>query len=66
VPGTRRRATDPVSAPSAMVAGNGPAPEPGPGRPRGEEEHEAKVDERHGDLTPVGHGAAIESGAPSA
>jgi cytochrome c-type biogenesis protein CcmF len=66
VPGTRRRATDPVSAPSAMVAGKGPAPEPGPGARRGEEEHEAQVDERHGDLTPVGHGAAIESGASSA
>jgi cytochrome c-type biogenesis protein CcmF len=66
VPGTRRRATDPVSAPSAMVAGRGPSPEPGPGTRSGEEEHEAQVDERHADLTPVGHGAAIESGAPSA
>jgi cytochrome c-type biogenesis protein CcmF len=65
IPGSRRRATDPVSAPSAMVAGNGPAPEPGPERMRGEEEGE-EVDDRRADLTPVGRGAAIESGAPSA
>jgi hypothetical protein len=65
IPGSRRRATDPVSAPSAMVAGKGPAPEPGPERMRGEEEGE-EVDDRRADLTPVGRGAAIESGAPSA
>jgi cytochrome c biogenesis factor len=65
-PGSRRRSTDPVSAPSAMVAGGrGPAPEPEPERKEGEEQGE-EVDERHGDLTPVGRGAAIESGAPSA
>jgi cytochrome c-type biogenesis protein CcmF len=65
VPGSRRRATDPVSAPSAMVAGKGPAPESGPETKRGEADDE-EVDERRTDLTPVGHGAAIESGAPSA
>jgi cytochrome c-type biogenesis protein CcmF len=65
VPGSRRRATDPVSAPSAMVAGKGPAPEPGSESMRGEEEGE-EVDDRRADLTPVGRGAAIESGAPSA
>jgi cytochrome c biogenesis factor len=61
-PGSRRRATDPVSAPSAMAAGKGAAPEP---EPEMKVETE-KVDERHADLTPVGGGAAIESGAPSA
>jgi cytochrome c-type biogenesis protein CcmF len=72
VPGSRRRATDPVSAPSAMVAGKGPAPEPESGTRGGVEEQEVQevqevqVDERRADLTPVGHGAAIESGAPSA
>ena len=65
IPGSRRRATDPVSAPSAMVAGKGPAPGPGPERMRGEEEGE-EADDRRADLTPVGRGAAIESGAPSA
>jgi cytochrome c-type biogenesis protein CcmF len=65
VPGSRRRATDPVSAPSAMVAGRGPAPEPEPERRLGEDEG-GDVDERHADLTPVGRGAGIESGAPSA
>jgi cytochrome c-type biogenesis protein CcmF len=65
VPGSRRRATDPVSAPSAMVAGQGPAPESGPETKRGEAD-DKEVDERRTDLTPVGHGAAIESGAPSA
>jgi len=64
-PGSRRRATDPVSAPSAMVAGKGPAPEPGSERMRGEEDGE-EVDDRRADLTPVGRGATIESGAPSA
>jgi cytochrome c-type biogenesis protein CcmF len=61
-PGSRRRATDPVSAPSAMVAGKGAAPEP---EPETNEEGE-EVDERQADLTPVGSGVAVESGAPSA
>jgi cytochrome c-type biogenesis protein CcmF len=65
LPGSRRRATDPVSAPSAMVAGQGPAPEPEQERRLREEDAE-DADERQGDLTPVGSGAAIESGAPSA
>ena len=64
-PGSRRRATDPVSAPSAMVTGNGPAPESEPERAENKEEGE-EVDERRADLTPVGSGAAVESGAPSA
>jgi cytochrome c-type biogenesis protein CcmF len=64
-PGSRRRATDPVSAPSTMATGTGlqPEPEPGPG------------DGAHGrasDLEPVGgrvpaqNGVPVESGAPSA
>jgi hypothetical protein len=48
-----------------MVAGQGPAPEPEPERRLREEDAE-DADERQGDLTPVGSGAAIESGAPSA
>jgi hypothetical protein len=63
-PGSRRRATDPVSAPSAMVAGNGPAPE-SETEPESKDEGE-EVDERRADLTPVGSGAAAERGAPSA
>ena len=67
-PGSRRRATDPVSAPSAMVAGRGAAPVPEAERTEGEEGEEEgeEVDERHADLTPVGRGAALETGAPSA
>jgi hypothetical protein len=48
-----------------MVVGKGLAPESGPETKCGEADHE-EVDERRTDLTPVGHGAAIESGAPSA
>jgi hypothetical protein len=68
-PGSRRRATDPVSAPSAMAAGNGSAPEPGPGPESVKAAQGAggeEVDERQADLTPVGSGAAVESAAPSA
>jgi hypothetical protein len=46
-----------------MVAGKGAAPEP---EPKKKEEGGEEVDERHADLTPVGSGAAVESGAPSA
>jgi cytochrome c-type biogenesis protein CcmF len=63
-PGSRRRSTDPVSAASAMVTGRGAAPEP-EAEPE-PEKGEVAVDERRADLTPVGSGAAVESGAPSA
>jgi cytochrome c-type biogenesis protein CcmF len=60
-PGSRRRATDPVSAPSAMVSGDGPGrqPERDPGPELG-------TDEQQADLAPVGRGVPVESGAPSA
>jgi cytochrome c-type biogenesis protein CcmF len=66
-PGSRRRATDPVSAPSAMAGGPGPGPgsEPGPGLDNTKLPRE-EADARHADLTPVGRGAPVESGAPSA
>jgi cytochrome c-type biogenesis protein CcmF len=60
IPGSRRRATDPVSAPSTMVAGRGPDPEPG-ADPGG-----STPAEKQADLTPVGSGATVQSGAPSA
>jgi cytochrome c-type biogenesis protein CcmF len=62
-PGARRRATDPVSSPSAMVTGAGPSPEQGLGD---------RTNRRLADLEPVGGGAPtptgvpVESGAPSA
>ena len=65
-PGSRRRATDPVSAPSAMVAGNGAAAEPEPETTPDKDEEGEEVDERRADLTPVGSGAAVESGASKA
>jgi hypothetical protein len=65
-PGSRRRATDPVSAPSAMVAGNGAAPRPEPEKSPEHNEEGEEVDERRADLTPVGSGAAVESGATTA
>jgi cytochrome c-type biogenesis protein CcmF len=61
-PGSRRRATDPVSSPSAMASGKNPgrAHEP-------EREPMDVAEERRGDLAPVGGGGApVESGAPSA
>jgi cytochrome c-type biogenesis protein CcmF len=67
-PGSRRRATDPVSAPSAMVAGReGDAPQPErEKKPENSQERGEDAAERQVELTPVGRGAAIESGAPSA
>jgi hypothetical protein len=59
-PGSRRRATDPVSAPSAMVSGDGPGGQPEP------EPQEEEVEERHADLAPVGSGAPVERGPTSA
>jgi cytochrome c-type biogenesis protein CcmF len=62
-PGSRRRATDPVSAPSTMVTGTGPHPAPGP---------VDTADDRLPDLEPAGatvpvpSGVPVESGAPSA
>jgi hypothetical protein len=54
IPGTRRRATDPVSVPSAMVTGTGPdAP------------HEDS-DMDPSEHSPVGVSVPVESGAPSA
>jgi cytochrome c-type biogenesis protein CcmF len=63
VPGSRRRATDPVSAPSTMVTAAGPHPEPGPGD---------RANGREPDLEPAGravpaqNGVPVECGAPSA
>jgi hypothetical protein len=65
-PGSRRRATDPVSAPSAMVAGNGATAEPEPEKTPETDQEGEEVDERRADLTPVGSGAAVESGASKA
>jgi cytochrome c-type biogenesis protein CcmF len=63
VPGSRRRATDPVSAPSEMVTGTGPYPPlssaprvPGP----------APAPEPAGDAVQEGDAVPVESGAPSA
>jgi cytochrome c-type biogenesis protein CcmF len=56
-PGSRRRATDPVSAPSAMAKGPGPTDS---------DPLEELVARRPSDLTPVGSGAGTESGSPSA
>jgi cytochrome c-type biogenesis protein CcmF len=55
VPGSRRRATDPVSAPSAMVAG----PHPAPG------DSEAAASDG-AELVPAHAGAPAERGTPSA
>ena len=52
-----------------MVTGNGSAPESGPETETETAENQvqgADADERRADLTPVGSGAAVESGAPSA
>jgi cytochrome c-type biogenesis protein CcmF len=63
VPGSRRRATDPVSAPSAMVSGRGPDP-----ATMSDDGGDARVS----DLAPVGvrgpvqSAVPVESGAPSA
>jgi cytochrome c-type biogenesis protein CcmF len=56
VPGSRRRATDPVSTPSAMVTEAGPHPETGTVDPPQVEP---------ADLGPAGSGVPVESGAPS-
>jgi len=67
VPGSRRRATDPVSAPSTMVTGTGRHLEPGP-----EDTVTDKANGRESALEPVGsgvpaqNGVPVESGAPSA
>jgi cytochrome c-type biogenesis protein CcmF len=58
VPGSRRRATDPVSAPSDMARGPGGRPEP--------VAEDEKFDLPAGELAPVGSGVPVESGAPSA
>ncbi|MGO8862710.1 MAG: hypothetical protein ACLQRH_18400, partial [Acidimicrobiales bacterium] len=55
VPGSRRRATDPVSAPSAMVTGPDPDRELAPEDPG---------DDRPAELAPVGGGAPAQSGVP--
>jgi cytochrome c-type biogenesis protein CcmF len=64
-PGSRRKATDPVSAPSAMASDRGVPPEREPEAEKGADEG-ADVDERRTDLTPVGSGVPVESGATSA
>jgi cytochrome c-type biogenesis protein CcmF len=66
VPGSRRRATDAVSAPSAMATGPGPGPGPGPdGEPPAD-----PADGRLAELAPVGGGAPaqrlpVERGVPA-
>jgi cytochrome c-type biogenesis protein CcmF len=57
LPGSRRRATDPVSAPSTMVSGKGPD--------RATDATDA-VTRPPTVLEPVGRGAPVESGVPSA
>jgi cytochrome c-type biogenesis protein CcmF len=55
VPGTRRRATDPVSAPSTMVSGPGPEPLVAD-----------SADDEGAELVSAGRGVPAESGASSA
>jgi cytochrome c-type biogenesis protein CcmF len=62
-PGSRRRATDPVSAPSTMVTGAGPHPEPGP---RDAADDGWPALEPAGANVSVPSGVPVESGAPSA
>jgi cytochrome c-type biogenesis protein CcmF len=64
VPGSRRRATDPVSAPSTLAGGPRRREETGPGESDGEQRHRPELVRPQG--TARQDGVPVESGAPTA